>query len=180
MVAGIYCRGENLAFFPPRWFFSTTFVYICRDNAVHIYRWILLHAASCGLLLMKEGCRISSLCSPLICCRMQGKRTDHCKVRIEVFSLFLGEKSCIEFVKPASIMHRSIPAGPSTPPATAGHLPACSVPEVRHLQTSGSRPGICQPRGYSRAFDKRAVSYQNITTHRILLGSYRRESTFFG
>ena len=132
---------------------------------------------------MKEECRISSLCSPLICCRMQGKRTDHCKVRIEVFSLFLGEKSCIEFVKPVSIMHRSIPAGPSTPPPPPlGYCWAFAL-----LFSPGGEafanirePGICQPRGYSRAFDTRAVSCQNITTHTILLGSYRRESTFFG
>ena len=29
-------------------------------------------------------------------------------------------------------------------------------------------PGICQPRGKTRAFDTQAVSYQNITTQRIL------------
>ena len=29
--------------------------------------------------------------------------------------------------------------------------------------------GISQPRGYSRAFDTHAVSYQNIATQRILL-----------
>ena len=34
-----------------------------------------------------------SLCSPLIRCRMQGKRTDYCKVRIEVLNLFPGENS---------------------------------------------------------------------------------------
>ena len=28
------------------------------------------------------------------------------------------------------------------------------------------RPGICQPRGYSRAFDTHAFSYQNITTQK--------------
>ena len=31
-------------------------------------------------------------------------------------------------------------------------------------------PGICQPRGHSRAFDTHSVSYQNISTRRILLG----------
>ena len=36
MVAGIHCRGEDLAFFPPRRIFSTTNVYICSENAVHI------------------------------------------------------------------------------------------------------------------------------------------------
>ena len=34
-----------------------------------------------------------SLCSPLIRCRMQGKKTDYCKVRIEVLNLFPGENS---------------------------------------------------------------------------------------
>ena len=44
-----------------------------------------------------------SLCSPLICCRTQGKRTDYCKVRIEVSNLFPGEKKCTELVKAVSI-----------------------------------------------------------------------------
>ena len=30
-------------------------------------------------------------------------------------------------------------------------------------------PGICQPRGHSRAFDTHAVSYQKITTQKVLL-----------
>ena len=30
-------------------------------------------------------------------------------------------------------------------------------------------PGICQPRGHSRGFDTHAVSYQNITTRKVLL-----------
>ena len=34
-----------------------------------------------------------SLCSPLIRCRLQGKRTDYCKVRIEVLNLFPGGNS---------------------------------------------------------------------------------------
>ena len=36
MVAGIHCRGEDLAFFPPRRIFSTTNVYIRSENAAHI------------------------------------------------------------------------------------------------------------------------------------------------
>ena len=71
-------------------------------------------------------------------------------------------------------MHQSIPAAPSQPPpppATAGHLPALSVPGVRHkcklCIAQGS--GICQPRGHSRAFDTHTVSYQNITTQKVLL-----------
>ena len=37
MVAGIHCRGEDLAFFPPRRiFFTTNYVYICSENAAHI------------------------------------------------------------------------------------------------------------------------------------------------
>ena len=52
---------------------------------------------------MKEERRISCLCSFLICCQMRSKRTDYCKVRIEVLNLFLGEKYCVELVKPLSI-----------------------------------------------------------------------------
>ena len=37
LVAGIHCLGEDLAFFPPRRFFSTTLIVcICSENAVHI------------------------------------------------------------------------------------------------------------------------------------------------
>ena len=35
-VAGIHSRGEDLVFFPPGRFFSTTSIYICSENAVHI------------------------------------------------------------------------------------------------------------------------------------------------
>ena len=56
---------------------------------------------------------------------------------------------------------------PGPPWATAGHL---SVPGVGHLQIFCCLgAGICQPQGYSQAFDMYMVSYQNITTQRILL-----------
>ena len=68
-------------------------------------------------------------------------------------------------------MHQSIPAAPRppSPRATAEHLPALSAPGEGHLQIVCC-PGICQPRGHSRAFVTSAVSYQNITTQMILLG----------
>ena len=57
------------------------------------------------------------------------------------------------------------------PGATAGHLPVLLVPGVGHLQI------LCCPgaghlptRSHSWAFDTHAVSYQKITTQRILLG----------
>ena len=60
---------------------------------------------------------------------------------------------------------------PAPPRATAGHLPILSVPGVGHLRI------LCCPgaghlptRGHSWAFDTHAVSYQKITTQRILLG----------
>ena len=55
---------------------------------------------------------------------------------------------------------------PPTPPGYcgAGQLPALWVPPC-----TARGAGICQPRGQSRAFDTHAVSYQNITTQRILL-----------
>ena len=77
-------------------------------------------------------------------------------------------------------MHQSIPPAPSPPPprATAGHFPALSVPgggggHLQILQYPG--PGICQPRGHSRAFDTNAVSYQNITTQRVLLEEKKKQ-----
>ena len=36
LVAGIHCRGEDLASFSPRRFYSTTFALIGSENAVHI------------------------------------------------------------------------------------------------------------------------------------------------
>ena len=63
------------------------------------------------------------------------------------------------------LMHQSIPAAPSTPPhwATAGHLPALSVPGMGHLQI------LCCP-GHRHLPNPgtHAVFYQNITTQRIL------------
>ena len=54
--------------------------------------------------------------------------------------------------------------------ALQGHLPVLSVLGVGHLQIWNARgPGIWQPRGHSQAFDTHAVSYQNITTQRVLL-----------
>ena len=46
LVAGIHCRGEDLAFFPSRRIFSTTNVYICSENAAQIggfyFMWLKL------------------------------------------------------------------------------------------------------------------------------------------
>ena len=54
MVAGIHCRGEDLASFPSRLFFPATFVYICSENAVHIGGFYFMSSgfSSCGLLLI--------------------------------------------------------------------------------------------------------------------------------
>ena len=46
MVAGIHCRGEDLAFFPPRRIFSTTNVYICSENAAHIGGFYFMRLAT--------------------------------------------------------------------------------------------------------------------------------------
>ena len=55
-------------------------------------------------------------------------------------------------------------------PATAGHLPTFSVRGVGHLQILHC-PGArhLPTRGHSQAFDTQAVSYQNITTQKVLL-----------
>ena len=61
-------------------------------------------------------------------------------------------------------------AQPPPPRATAGHLPALSVPGVGHLQILHCPgAGHLPTPGHSRAFDTHAVSYQNITTQKVLL-----------
>ena len=81
-------------------FFPTTFVYsICSENAVHIGGFYFMRLATYKIRVP------DSLCSPLIRCRMQGKRTDYCKVRIEVLNLFPGENSGQNSWKPwANVM----------------------------------------------------------------------------
>ena len=73
-------------------------------------------------------------------------------------------------------MQQSIPAAPSTPlpspraTAERGSFPPCESRGCGICKFCTARgPGICQPRAQPRAFDTHAVSYQNITTQRILL-----------
>ena len=72
------------------------------------------------------------------------------------------------------IMHQSIPAVPNHPPPCPrllrGICPPCQSQGWGICKFCTARgPGICQPRGNSRAFDTHAVSYQNITTQKVLL-----------
>ena len=75
----------------------------------------------------------------------------------------------------ATSVNSSCAQPPPPPPsswATAGHLPAFSDPGVGHLhilRSPGTRHFSTPARGYFRAFDMHVVSYQNITTQRILL-----------
>ena len=87
----------------------------------------------------------------------------------EYWICFLGVNECC-----GRIMHQSIPAAPSAPPPLPGLLrcicPPCQSRGLGICKFFSARaPGICQPRGHSRAFDKHAVSYQNITTQKVLL-----------
>ena len=69
-------------------------------------------------------------------------------------------------------MHQSIPTAPSPLPGYCGAFscPPCQSRGLGICKFCAVRgPGICQPRGQPRAFDTHAVSYQNITTQRILL-----------
>ena len=65
-----------------------------------------------------------------------------------------------DFSEHQRIMHQSIPAAPTPHPGLLRGI-------CKFCGTRG--PGIYQPRGHSRAFDPHALSYQNITTQRILL-----------
>ena len=67
-------------------------------------------------------------------------------------------------------MQQSIQAAHSTPPGYCRAFAGLVSPGVGQLQILHSPgPGICQPRGHSRAFDMLAVSYQNMTTQKVLL-----------
>ena len=71
-------------------------------------------------------------------------------------------------------MHQSIPPPPNPPPLPPvllwGIFPPCQSRGWVICKFSTARgPGICQPRGHSRAFDTHAVSYQNIITQKVLL-----------
>ena len=71
-----------------------------------------------------------------------------------------------------SVMHQSIPPAPSPPPGNCGAFARLVIPGgtwgICKCCTARG-PDICQPPGRSRAFDTHAVSYQNITTQKVLL-----------
>ena len=88
-------------------------------------------------------------------------------------SLFLYQKSHpfdLWYVNNSCVMHQSIPAAPSPPGLLQGICPPCQSRGwgICKFCTVGG-PGICQPRGHSQAFDTHAVSYQNITSQKVLL-----------
>ena len=68
-------------------------------------------------------------------------------------------------------MHQSIPPAPSAPPGLLrGIFPPCQSRGWGICKFCTARgPDICQPPGHSRAFDAHAVSYQNVTTQKVLL-----------
>ena len=65
---------------------------------------------------------------------------------------------------------RAEPPPPSPPPGVLQGI--CSSCQSREWGIckfcTARRPGICQLQGYSQAFDTHAVSYQNITTQKVL------------
>ena len=63
---------------------------------------------------------------------------------------------------PEAVVNASVNSSRAQPPPPPGYCGAFAHPQSRGW-------GICQPRGQPRAFDTHAVSYQNITTQRILL-----------
>ena len=66
------------------------------------------------------------------------------------------------------VIHQQSPAAPS-PPGYCGAFDRLVMPGGGAFACTARGPGICQPRGHSRAFDTHAVSYQNITTQKVLL-----------
>ena len=72
-----------------------------------------------------------------------------------------------------TVMLQSTPAAPSPPPPPGycGAFARLVSPGGGAFANfcSARGPGICKPQGYSQAFDMHPVSYQSITTQRILL-----------
>ena len=107
------------------------------------------------------------LCFNFHCTNLLSQSTE--REKISTWDCRFWRPGCQSF---SCLMHQSIPAAHRSPPppthwAIAGALPALSVLGVGHLQIcSAWGPGICQPQGYSQAFDMHAVSYQNISTCR--------------
>ena len=70
-------------------------------------------------------------------------------------------------------MHQSIPAVPRPSPTLGLLWGICTPCQSRGWDIckfyAAWGPGICQCRGQPRPFDMHKVSYQNITTQRILL-----------
>ena len=85
-----------------------------------------------------------------------------------------------------NLMHQSIPPAPSAappPPASSGPLrgicPPCQPRGWGICEFCTARGlGICHPRSHSQAFDTHAVSYQNITTQKVLLEKKQIGSPF--
>ena len=79
-------------------------------------------------------------------------------------------------------MHQSIPPAPSPPPPLPPGLlrGICTTCQSRGWGIckfcTARGPGIRQPRGHSRGFDTHAVSYQNMTTHKVLLKKKNKSS----
>ena len=80
-------------------------------------------------------------------------------------------ESCELFWAIFSFMYQSIPPAPSSfPGLLRGIWPPCQSQGWGICKfCTAPRPGICHSRGYSRPSDTHAVSYQNITTQRVLL-----------
>ena len=69
------------------------------------------------------------------------------------------------------LMHQSIPPAPSSPPPPHTHTPPGYCGAFARLVSAGGGAfaNFALPGGHSWAFDTHAVSYQKITTQRVLL-----------
>ena len=81
-----------------------------------------------------------------------------------VLPLLFTRKSGSYSLRKYCIMHQLIPANPPPPTGYCGAFARLISPgggAFANFAPPGGRAFICQPRGYSRVFDTRAVSYQN-------------------
>ena len=108
VVAGIHRQVEDLAFFPLRSFFPTSFVYICIEDAVQIGGlYYMRRGFVCPAIFERRVPDFIALFTFTSVGEFRVKQTDYCKIRIEVFNLFVGEKSSINSWKPWVLLNAS-------------------------------------------------------------------------
>ena len=117
-------------------------------------------------MLLTNITKSECLCFNSHCTNLSSQSTE--REKISTWDCRFWRPGCQSF---HCLMHQSIPAPYRFPPGYCQGIACLVTPGAWGICKfcSAQGPGICQPQGYSQAFDMHAVSYQNISTQRILL-----------